>query len=121
MPVFDLKSRKAEYFVVHLVNYFENVTNASINSVSQKYFNWNHRLGCDRLLTSGQGASALDGSDFLRQLIQQNPEMEIVPGGGITENNLVCNSIIFLDRIVICFIFCIIRGALVFFAECKWG
>jgi copper homeostasis protein CutC len=49
-------------------------------------------LGCDRLLTSGQGASALDGSDFLRQLIQQNPEMEIVPGGGITENNLVLKN-----------------------------
>jgi len=47
------------------------------------------RLGCNRLLTSGQAASALDGSDYLRQLIKQNPEMNIVPGGGITENNLV--------------------------------
>ena len=47
------------------------------------------RLGCDRLLTSGQAASALNGSDLIRQLIRQNPEMEIVPGGGITENNLV--------------------------------
>ena len=47
------------------------------------------RLGCQRLLTSGQGASALDGAELIGQLVQQNPEIMITPGGGITENNLV--------------------------------
>ena len=46
-------------------------------------------MGVQRLLTSGQAATALQGSDFIRQLVLDYPEIEIMPGGGITEENLV--------------------------------
>jgi copper homeostasis protein CutC len=48
-------------------------------------------LGIGRLLTSGQAANALEGAELIRQLVDNNPDIQIVPGGGITENNLVTN------------------------------
>lgn len=46
-------------------------------------------LGCDRILTSGGMASSLDGKEVLRNLIKQaNDRIGIMPGGGITENNI---------------------------------
>lgn len=46
-------------------------------------------LGCDRILTSGGMQSALDGKEVLKKLIIQADErISIMPGGGITENNI---------------------------------
>ena len=46
-------------------------------------------MGINRLLTSGQSATALEGAEFIGNLIRTYPEVEIMPGGGITEQNLV--------------------------------
>ncbi|TAN04857.1 MAG: copper homeostasis protein CutC [Rhodanobacteraceae bacterium] len=46
-------------------------------------------LGCDRLLTSGQAADALAGASLIRKLVEQAcGRLTIMPGGGITEQNI---------------------------------
>ena len=46
-------------------------------------------LGCDRILTSGGMESAPEGKEILKKLISQaNDRIIIMPGGGITENNI---------------------------------
>lgn len=46
-------------------------------------------LGCDRILTSGQGNSAWEGRQLLKELvIQAKGRIEIMPGGGVTEDNI---------------------------------
>lgn len=46
-------------------------------------------LGCERVLTSGQEKSVLEGLDLITELIRLADErMAVVPGGGITERNL---------------------------------
>lgn len=46
-------------------------------------------LGCDRLLTSGQRADALDGAPLIRKLIElAHDRITIMPGGGITTQNI---------------------------------
>lgn len=45
-------------------------------------------LGIDRLLTSGQEATVLEGSDLIADLVQQaGDRITIMAGGGITEQN----------------------------------
>lgn len=45
-------------------------------------------LGCDRLLTSGQGATVVEGSDMLRELHRRAAgRLIILPGGGVTPVN----------------------------------
>ncbi len=46
-------------------------------------------LGVDRVLTSGQEISALDGVDLISDLIRRaNGRIVVMPGGGITERNV---------------------------------
>ncbi len=46
-------------------------------------------LGVDRVLTSGQASSALEGLDLITQLVQQGGDrIVVIPGGGITEHNI---------------------------------
>jgi len=46
-------------------------------------------LGCDRLLTSGQGADALAGAPLIRRLVEQaRGRITIMPGGGIDARNI---------------------------------
>lgn len=46
-------------------------------------------LGCDRVLTSGGEATALEGTATIRKMIEQTAgRLTVVPGGGITERNL---------------------------------
>lgn len=46
-------------------------------------------LGIERILTSGQAPSAMAGSDIIKQLnYRANNRIIIMPGGGITENNV---------------------------------
>jgi copper homeostasis protein len=46
-------------------------------------------LGCERILTSGQAATAMEGSELLSSLINiAGKRIVIMPGGGITENNV---------------------------------
>lgn len=46
-------------------------------------------LGCDRILTSGGMESAPEGKEILKKLISRaNDRIIIMPGGGITENNI---------------------------------
>ena len=45
-------------------------------------------LGCDRILTSGQAPSAVEGMDLLRLLRERaDGEIVILPGGGVTPEN----------------------------------
>lgn len=45
-------------------------------------------LGCDRILTSGQAATALDGVALLKELqVRAAGRIGILPGGGITPEN----------------------------------
>jgi len=45
-------------------------------------------LGCDRILTSGQGATVVEGSDMLRELRKRAAgRIIILPGGGVTPQN----------------------------------
>ena len=47
------------------------------------------QLGCTRILTSGQRASAEYGAGFISGLIKQaNGRIILMPGGGINENNI---------------------------------
>ncbi len=47
------------------------------------------QLGCERVLTSGQEKSVLEGLDLLVDLVRQaSDRILVVPGGGITEKNL---------------------------------
>ncbi len=47
------------------------------------------KIGCSRILTSGQRASAIHGASFISGLIQQaNGRIIIMPGGGINEKNI---------------------------------
>ena len=47
------------------------------------------KLGCNRILTSGQRATAVHGAGFISGLIQQaNGRIIIMPGGGITPKNI---------------------------------
>jgi copper homeostasis protein len=46
-------------------------------------------LGCDRILTSGQEATVLEGADLIRDLIAKaGDRIVIMPGGGITTRNV---------------------------------
>jgi copper homeostasis protein len=46
-------------------------------------------LGVDRILTSGQENSVLEGLDLITELVQQaGDRIIIMPGGGITERNI---------------------------------
>jgi copper homeostasis protein len=46
-------------------------------------------LGCERILTSGQEASCLEGADLLAELIKRaGNRIIIVPGGGVRERNI---------------------------------
>jgi copper homeostasis protein len=46
-------------------------------------------LGCDRILTSGGMQTAPEGATVIKKLIEQaNGRISIMPGGGITENNI---------------------------------
>ena len=45
-------------------------------------------LGCDRILTSGQGPTVVEGSDMLRELRKRaDGRIIILPGGGVTPQN----------------------------------
>lgn len=45
-------------------------------------------LGCDRLLTSGQAATALQGAPLLRKLVERaGNDLIILAGGGVTPEN----------------------------------
>ena len=45
-------------------------------------------LGCDRILTSGQGPTVVEGSDMLRELRKRaDGRIIILPGGGVTPRN----------------------------------
>ena len=45
-------------------------------------------LGCDRILTSGQGTTVVEGSDMLRELRKRAAgRIIILPGGGVTPRN----------------------------------
>jgi copper homeostasis protein len=45
-------------------------------------------LGCDRILTSGGYATAIEGADIIRQLIEKaGDRIVIMPGSGITPEN----------------------------------
>lgn len=47
-------------------------------------------LGCERILTSGQAVTAIGGSDLISSLIRiAGDRIIIMPGGGITENNIM--------------------------------
>jgi copper homeostasis protein len=46
-------------------------------------------LGIERVLTSGQESSCLEGLDVLTELVQKaGDKIIILPGGGITERNI---------------------------------
>jgi len=46
-------------------------------------------LGCERILTSGGKKTAIEGQNIIQSLINQsNNRIIIMPGGGITENNI---------------------------------
>jgi copper homeostasis protein len=46
-------------------------------------------LGCDRILTSGGEKTAPEGRNTIKQLVNQsNNQIIIMPGGGITSNNI---------------------------------
>jgi copper homeostasis protein len=46
-------------------------------------------LGCDRILTSGQAVSAMDGANLIAQLVQRAGDRVILmPGGGVRDTNL---------------------------------
>lgn len=45
------------------------------------------QLGFERILTSGQKPTAIEGAELLKSLIQHSPNM-IMPGSGITAENL---------------------------------
>jgi copper homeostasis protein len=46
-------------------------------------------IGCQRILTSGQGSSAIDGAGVIAKLVQQAGEsITIIPSGGIRADNL---------------------------------
>jgi copper homeostasis protein len=46
-------------------------------------------IGCDRILTSGQAPSAMDGAGLIADLVQRAGERIIImPGGGVRDTNL---------------------------------
>jgi copper homeostasis protein len=46
-------------------------------------------IGCDRVLTSGQAASAMDGAGLIADLVKRAGDRIIVmPGGGVRDSNL---------------------------------
>lgn len=46
-------------------------------------------IGCDRILTSGQARSAMEGADLIAQLVQRaGDRIIIMPGAGVTDANL---------------------------------
>ncbi|XP_074641652.1 copper homeostasis protein cutC homolog [Tubulanus polymorphus] len=46
-------------------------------------------MGCERILTSGQESSALEGLPTIKQMVEQaRDRITIIPGGGITERNV---------------------------------
>lgn len=46
-------------------------------------------IGCDRVLTSGQARSAMEGADLIAQLVQRaGDRIIIMPGAGVTDLNL---------------------------------
>lgn len=45
-------------------------------------------LGCDRILTSGQAATALEGADLIGKLQKEFPTIVFIAAGGITPENV---------------------------------
>ena len=46
-------------------------------------------LGVDRILTSGQQESVLDGLELIKEILNKKPaSLTVMPGAGITENNV---------------------------------
>ncbi len=45
-------------------------------------------LGCDRILTSGQAASAMDGADLIGELQREFPSIIFVAAGGVSPENV---------------------------------
>jgi len=46
------------------------------------------KLGCDRILTSGQRATALEGADLLKKLVERARKVCIMPGCGLNAANI---------------------------------
>ncbi len=46
------------------------------------------QLGCDRILTSGQAASAIDGANLIRELQEEYPYMIFIAAGGVSPENV---------------------------------
>ena len=46
------------------------------------------RLGVSTILTSGQKASALEGLDLLKELVQKADGITIMPGSGVSSKNM---------------------------------
>lgn len=46
-------------------------------------------LGCDRILTSGQQSSAIEGASLIRKLQEEFPSMTFIAAGGINPDNVV--------------------------------
>lgn len=44
-------------------------------------------LGFDRILTSGQAATAMEGADLIRRLQEEYPELTFIAAGGVTPDN----------------------------------
>lgn len=47
------------------------------------------RLGVSTILTSGQKASAMEGLDLLKELVRRADGISIMPGSGVSSNNLL--------------------------------
>jgi len=48
------------------------------------------KLGVDRVLTSGQATSTIDGQDIIKELVKQaGSRITILPGGGLNQQNLL--------------------------------
>lgn len=45
-------------------------------------------LGCDRILTSGQAATALDGAFLIKKLQKEFPEITFIAAGGVVPGNV---------------------------------
>lgn len=47
-------------------------------------------IGCERILTSGQKANALEGADFIKQIIEKaDDRIIIMPGSGVRSDNIL--------------------------------
>ncbi|QEG25263.1 copper homeostasis protein CutC [Mariniblastus fucicola] len=46
-------------------------------------------LGIDRVLTSGQRSTAIEGAETIRQMVQQSTSIKILAGSGVNASNVV--------------------------------